>query len=144
MSNLNKTGVIEQVLDQKGVYVCMTKGISMEPMLTAGRDTVVIKKPEFPLKRYDIPVYRRGEDYVMHRIIKVTKNGYIIRGDNCAGLEYDITNADIVGVLAAFYHDGNYVEYGDAEYIRFAKQAMRTNRKRDFKRFLSSIKNKFN
>ena len=36
------------------------QGDSMYPMLISGRDSVVIELPVFPLKKYDVPVYRRG------------------------------------------------------------------------------------
>ncbi len=142
MSDVKRPDSIERAIAQKGIYAGRTEGISMEPMLVQGRDTVIIKKPEFPLKKYDIPVYHRDGRYVMHRVLKVKKDGYIIRGDNCIGIERDVTDADIVGVLAAFYHKGEYVEYGDREYMRYARRAVWTHRKRDLRRFLSAIKSK--
>lgn len=45
----------------------------MFPMVMEGKDTVIIVPPEFPLKKYDVPVYRRDGHYTMHRIVKVTK-----------------------------------------------------------------------
>ncbi len=117
---------IEKILEEKGIYAAKTVGNSMNPMLVQGRDTVIIKKPCFPLKKFDIPVYRRKDHYTMHRIVKVTKNGYVINGDNRPDLERDITEKDIVGVLAAFYHKGVYVECGSSVDIGFAKRARRT------------------
>lgn len=117
---------IEKVIAEKGIYAGKTVGNSMNPMLVEGRDTVLIKKPEFPLKKYDIPVYRRLDHYTMHRIIKVTKEGYVINGDNRPDLERDICDKDIVGVLAAFYHDGEYIECGSKEELYFAKRARLT------------------
>ncbi len=131
---------IEKAIAQKGIYASKTTGDSMNPMLVEGRDTVFIKKAEFPLKKYDIPVYHRDDHYTMHRIVKVTKKGYVICGDNRAHLERDITEKDIVGVLAAFYHDGKYVEYGDAEYMRYAKRACRTYPLRRLKKILRILK----
>ncbi len=114
---------IEKAIAEKGIYACKTVGNSMNPMLVEGRDTVLIKKAEFPLKKYDIPVYRRLDHYTMHRIIKVTKKGYVINGDNRPDLERDITDKDIVGVLAAFYNDGEYIECGSKEDLYYAKRA---------------------
>ncbi len=125
MSDVKRPDHIERALLQKGIYAGKTEGNSMEPMLVQGRDTVIIKKPEFPLKKYDVPVYHRDDHYTLHRVLKVTKNGYVISGDNRKDLEYDITDADVAGVLAAFYHKGKYVEYGDREYMRYARRAGR-------------------
>ena len=93
----------------------------MEPMLREGRDRVVIVKPEFPLKKYDVPVYRRDDHYTMHRIVRVTKKGYVICGDNRITIERDITDKDIVGVLAGFYRGDEYVECTDEAYLKYAK-----------------------
>lgn len=142
MNDVNKPDRIERALAEGRVYASRTEGVSMAPMLVEGRDTVIIKKPEFPLKKYDIPVYHRGDKYVMHRVVKVTKSGYVICGDNCITLECDITEKDIVGVLAAFYHNGKYVEHGDREYIRYAKRAVRNYPLRILKHYLFRAKRK--
>lgn len=133
---------IRKVLDEKGVYISKTMGNSMEPMLVQGRDTVVIKKPEFPLKKYDIPVYRRKDHYTMHRIVKVKKSGYVICGDNRPDREYDITDKDIVGVMAGFYQADKYIEAGSEEDIMYAKKACRAYPKRAFRFFVQKVKRK--
>ena len=93
----------------------------MNPMLAQGRDIVVVAAPEFPLKKYDIPVYRRNDHYTMHRIVKVTKKGYIICGDNRAYLEKDINDNDIIGVLKGFYKNGEYISCEDEICVNMLK-----------------------
>ena len=140
MSNLQSSGKIEEALLKRGIYVSRTEGVSMEPMLRAGRDTVIIKKAEFPLKKYDIPVYSRNGKYIMHRIVKATKSGYVICGDNCVGVERDITDEKIIGILAAFYRGDEYIEYGDSEYMRYAKQALKRYRKMRLMQFVRLLR----
>ena len=132
---------IEKALEDKGVYAGKTVGDSMYPMLVQGRDTVIIKKPDFPLKKYDVPVYHNYDHYTMHRIIRVKKDGYVIRGDNRIHLEFK-TEDEIVGVLAAFYHNGKCVERGDKEFIRYAKRAQLTFPVRVIKRALQKLMKK--
>lgn len=62
----------------------------MYPMIRNKCDMVVIAKVERELKKHYVPVYRlKSGKLVMHRIIKITKNGdYIIRGDNTYKFEY--------------------------------------------------------
>ncbi len=98
----------------------------MEPMLREGRDTVIIVPPVFPLKKGDVPVYRRDDHYTMHRIVRVTPRGYLICGDNRACLERDIKDKDIIGVLAAFYRDGEYVSCEDSAYLSYTARALRS------------------
>lgn len=114
---------IEKCLAEYGVYMTTTEGNSMAPMLKTG-DKIIVRKPTFPLKKYDVPVYRRDGHYTMHRIVKVTKSGYVICGDNRTHLERDITDKDIVGVFAGMYRDGNFVEA--AELVSFGIKAGRS------------------
>ena len=117
---------IEEALREDKLYIGKTQGDSMYPMLISGRDWVFIEPPVFPLKKYDVPVYRCNGHYTMHRIVRVTRKGYIICGDNRTHLEKNITDKDIVGVLTAFYHNGKLVKCTDKEYIRYSKKVCRT------------------
>ena len=94
------TRVIEDILEKEGMYVSNTKGISMLPTLKEGRDAVVILPCTQRLKKYDVALYRRGNDYVLHRVIKVLPDSYVCRGDNCIAREYGITDANVLGKLA--------------------------------------------
>ena len=116
---------IEKILKEEKIYIAKTEGNSMFPMLMEGKDTVIILPPSFPLKKCDVPVYRKGNHYTMHRIIKITKKGYIICGDNRKIIERGIQNKDIVGVLFAFYHDGKMIKCDDKKYIKYAKRICR-------------------
>lgn len=99
--------LIEEQLRSGGSASFTVNGISMLPMLTDGVDTVKIVKPVFPLKKYDIPFYRRANgQFILHRIIKVTKNEYICRGDHQTVNEYHVTNNNIIGVLDEYTHKG--------------------------------------
>ena len=130
---------IEKALQENKIFIGKTQGDSMSPMLVEGRDNVVIIPPKFPLKKYDVPVYRRGGHYTMHRIVKVTKKGYIICGDNRTHLEKDITDQDIIGVLAAFYHNDKLIICTERAYIRYAKKVCRNLPIRFFKKVIWNI-----
>ena len=76
---------VEELLKTRDEVMTRTRGISMRPLLRQGRDIVVIKKPQFPLKVGDAPIYKfkNKKELVLHRILKVNDDGsYIIRGDN--------------------------------------------------------------
>ncbi len=102
----------EELLKMQDEVMTRTKGASMRPLLRQGRDIVVIKRPQFPLKAGDVPLYRVREkkELVLHRILKADKDGtYIIRGDNLFLKEY-VKESQIVGVMKAFYRDGRYCD----------------------------------
>ncbi len=103
---------VEELLKTQDEVMTRTRGISMRPLLRQGRDIVVIKKPEFPLKPGDAPLYRvKGKkELVLHRILKVKDDGgYIIRGDNLFFKE-NVRREQIVGVMKAFYREGKYCD----------------------------------
>ena len=97
---MNQSLHIEEVLEQKGIYVSTTAGVSMYPLLRHRKDTIVIHSAEGRLKKYDIPLYKRGEDYVLHRIVQVKPDSYVICGVFCLKREYGITDEQIIGVLS--------------------------------------------
>ena len=94
---------IEKVLSEEGMYVSCVVGRSMEPMLHERRDTVAVVPVTERLKKYDIALYRVGEKYVLHRVVKVLPDSYIFCGDNCVELEKGITDKDILGKLVEVY-----------------------------------------
>ena len=91
---------IEELIGSEGRYVGPTVGVSMLPMLKTGRDSVVIVKKEARLRPLDVALYKRGDKYVLHRVISVIDGGYIIRGDNCYSDE-KIPESAVFGVLKA-------------------------------------------
>lgn len=99
--------LIAMQLEEGGSISFTVKGTSMTPMLKSGIDNVQITKPAFPLKKYDIVFYRRKNgQFVMHRIIKVKKDGYVCRGDNQTVKEYPLTENMIIGILSEYTHKG--------------------------------------
>ncbi len=112
---------IEEVLEKQGLYVCTTSGVSMRPLFRHRQDTIVIRPVAGRLSRYDVPLYRRGKEYVLHRIVKVLPDSYVICGDNCEQLEYGITDAQIVGVLTEFYRGERHVTVANPWYRLYAR-----------------------
>ena len=83
------------------------RGISMLPMLRQGVDSVVLSPAPDKLRKYDIPFYRRDDGkFILHRVVKVRENGYVILGDNCLNKEYGIKEDEVIGVMTSFVRDG--------------------------------------
>lgn len=93
---------IQEVLERDGVWISTTAGTSMWPMLRDRRDTIVVRPVEGRLRPYDIALYRRDDAYILHRVIKVTADGYRIIGDNCMVYE-EVPESDILGRLDEFW-----------------------------------------
>ena len=107
---------IEAILEKEGYFACTTVGLSMYPMLRNRKDTVVIYSVNRCLKKYDVLLYRRGNDYVLHRVIKVLENGYLIRGDNCFYNELVLDN-QVIGILGLFYRNKKKIKISDWRYV---------------------------
>lgn len=108
----------EEELAASGRLIYTNVGDSMMPLLRQHRDLMVIsKKPEGRLKRYDVPLYRRDDgQYVLHRILRVRTDDYVICGDNRCKREYGITDRHIIGVLTAIIRDGKEIPVTDLRY----------------------------
>ncbi len=111
---------ISEILKKDGVYVSTTSGVSMHPLLRDRRDTVVIIRPEARLRKYDVALFLRGEKYVLHRVIKVTEDGYIIRGDNCVANEA-VKESNVIGVLAEICRGGKDIKLCGAGYKTYSR-----------------------
>ena len=111
----------EEQIRKHGYLVYRNVGDSMLPILRQGKDLMVIsRKPEDRLKKYDVPLYKRDNgQYVLHRILKVRKNDYVICGDNRWRREYGITDRHIIGVLTAVIRDGKTIPVTDKAYRRY-------------------------
>ena len=115
------------VLENDGVLAQPTSGCSMLPMLRQNRDTVIIGKITSPLKNNDVVFYQRKTgEYVLHRIVKIENNGYVIRGDNCYYNECDITDDNILGILNGFYRDEKYIDCKTSTGYKFYVFAVRS------------------
>ena len=111
IKQLSQGGFLEGVtiteqLASDGFFVGPSMGISMYPMLKTGKTTIVVsaigdKQP----KKNDVLLYKVGEKYILHRLLAVEGDFYIIRGDNCYVKER-VEKDSIIGILTE-YHRGN-------------------------------------
>ena len=113
----SKLYTFEEVLDRNGVLVYTNVGISMMPLLRQRRDIIEIRKKESGrCKKYDVVLYKRNEQYILHRILRVLPSGYLIAGDNNFFVEREITDADILGVMTRVVRDGKDITMDDPLY----------------------------
>ena len=139
------TATFEQILEEQGLLVYKTKGVSMRPMLRQDRDLVIIETPASRLKPMDVALYKCGGNYVLHRVIDVENGHYLIRGDNTFALE-TVPDEAVIGVLTGFQRKGKqtgvenrgyqlYVRVWNAiyplraSYIRARRMAVKAARK---------------
>jgi hypothetical protein len=114
---MNKS-TFEQVLQEHGQLVYTNVGYSMWPLLHEGRDLMIIdKKPEGRMKKYDAILYKRPcGKYIMHRILKVRQDDYVLCGDNRWLREFGVKDEWILGVLTAVVRKGKRVSVTSWKY----------------------------
>ena len=114
---MNKGISYEEYLDKHGALTYTNVGTSMMPLLKQGRDLfTVVKKGEKRCRRGDVVLYKKGGKYVLHRIIQVRDNDYVIMGDNCVSKETGIRDEDIIGVMTEIKRNGKQHKVSDKDY----------------------------
>ncbi|MDD4164246.1 MAG: S24/S26 family peptidase [Eubacteriales bacterium] len=119
--------LIDRQLKSGGSMSFTVKGTSMKPTLTGGVDTVKIIKPAHRMQKYDIAFYRRDDcRFVLHRIIKVTRNGYICRGDNQTLKERCVTDDNVIGLVSEYTHKSRRIKTDSARHRLYAAICVKT------------------
>ena len=115
------TKKFEDIINEQGQLVYTNVGDSMYPLIKP-RDLLVIKKVTAPLKKNDIPLYKRDSgQYVLHRIVKIKNGEYYICGDNRAVIERGITDRHIIGVLTDIVREGRTIPVNSPEFKSYVK-----------------------
>lgn len=110
----------EEVLAKNGKLVYTNVGDSMMPLIRQDKDLLIIEPVHGRLKKYDVPLYKRDSgQYVLHRILKVRQEDYVICGDNRWQKEYGITDRHIIGVLTGVVRNGKTIPVTDKKYLLY-------------------------
>ena len=125
---INDSVSYEDYLKKYGSLTYTNTGVSMLPLLRQGKDMfTVTKKGEERCKAGDVVLYRRPPHaYVLHRIIEVLPESYVILGDNCVNKEYGITDDEIIGIMSGYVRGGKEHLITDTVYRVYTKVWMHT------------------
>lgn len=111
--------VMLELVNEGKLFKLSPKGISMYPLLVGRRDSVKLKKIEFPLKRGDICLYRRDNGtYVLHRIYKVDykKREYYMVGDYQRKIEGPLREEQMLAVAVYIIRKDREVSCNNKHY----------------------------
>ena len=102
---------LEKVLEEKGYLMTAPFGTSMLPFIRPQRDIIVVRKYQGEAKCRDVILYRRvGGKLVLHRILEVGADSYVLCGDNQDIKEYGVKKEQVLGVLEGVYRDVKYID----------------------------------
>ena len=112
---------VQKELMENGVYMSVTKGSSMRPLFRTNRDVVFLKRCDTEPRKYDVVLYRdcTGK-YILHRIVRVYDDAFIIRGDNTFVNER-VSKSGIIAVLTEFNRKGKKYTVESAGYRIYSR-----------------------
>ena len=95
----------ETLLARDGHVMTHVVGSSMWPLLKDRQSIVLVRRVDLePPKKGDVVLYRVGDMYVLHRIMRMLPEAYEIRGDNTWRMEYVPRDA-LLATMVSFYRD---------------------------------------
>ena len=99
---------IPELLEQHTIQV-QPQGYSMYPLFVPGRDSAILEKADCRLlQRGDVILYRRKSGIlVLHRICRITKDGFYTVGDNQTAVEGPLLSSQIYGRLTGIVRNGH-------------------------------------
>lgn len=109
--------LIIETIDSGAEFRLITAGTSMMPLLRNRKDTVVLVKPEFPLSKYDIPLYKRENgQYVLHRVMACHNGFYDTMGDNQFELEKNVSQESVIAVVTRIIRGEREISFSSPLY----------------------------
>jgi len=111
--------ILQLQMETTGSASLTVTGYSMMPMLHNRKDTVTIVPVEGIREKGELILYRRESGkYVLHRILRCTKHGYICCGDNQFFTE-KVTQEQLLAVVTGFTRKGKTYTVRDMSYRRY-------------------------
>lgn len=102
---------LEQLLREGHTIQIKPQGSSMFPLFIPGRDEALIcRAHRDSLRKGDVVLYRRRQGIlVLHRIFKITDQGFYMVGDNQTEIEGPLQQDQICGILTGIIRNGRYI-----------------------------------
>lgn len=116
----------EDSLRENGYTICSPISGSMKPLIRPHIDSAVFVPPEH-IRKYDVVLYRRNGQAIMHRVISISGDTCFIRGDNSNYTE-KVPLRDIFGVMRGFYRGKRYVNVKNCVYLAYMQELLPMSR----------------
>ena len=113
--------ILKRTLSEGGTFRFYPRGTSMLPTIKEGRDQVLLTALPDKLKKYQIILYKRADGtFVLHRIVKIKGDTYVMCGDNQQLLEYGITREQMLAMVCGIVCEGKTIDPESGEQRRKA------------------------
>ena len=113
--------VLMELLDQGRQVTLTVTGGSMAPFLVHGRDAICFSRPKERLRRGDMAFFRRADgSYIMHRVCRVSPEGYFLVGDAQQAVEGPVAPEQVFAVVTKVRRKGRWIGPEDGWWRFFA------------------------
>ncbi len=120
-------------LTKDNVISFIPGGNSMWPTLKNKGQSVIVQAKEERLDKFDVALYVRGQNtFVLHRVMEVLADGYLMCGDSQFTLE-KVSEDQIFGKMIGFYRGKKYIDVNDEKYKKQIKNLYKRKAWRKFR-----------
>ena len=120
-------------LEKNGTLAFVPAGNSMWPTLKNRRQSVIVVKKIERLKPFDVAFYQRENgSFVLHRIMEVTPEGYLVCGDSQLSIE-KVKEEQVFGVMIGFYRGKKYIDVSLSSHVKRIKRWYERKKWRKFR-----------
>ncbi len=93
----------EELLAKDGQVITHVVGTSMLPLLHNRESIVIVETVDHvPPKKGDVVLYKTGGTYILHRMMQIRPDEYLIRGDNTWMMEH-VPKTVVLATMTGFY-----------------------------------------
>ena len=93
----------EELLKKDGRVITHVVGGSMLPLLHERESIVIVEDVgRVPPRRGDVVLYKMGGRYILHRVLRIEGEAYVIRGDNTWTLEH-VPKTALLATMTGFF-----------------------------------------
>ena len=122
MEEEKRSSYQEYLQNNNNQIAIVPNGNSMWPTLKHKGQSVIIGAKKERLNELDVAFYVRSQDnLVLHRVIKVLPDGYLMCGDSQFVLE-KVSEDQVFGVMLGFYRGKKFVDCKDPKHIEKIKK----------------------
>ena len=135
--------LIIETVNQGFTFTMLPKGTSMLPLFREGEDSVILSALPEKVVAGDVILYKReNEQYVLHRVMMVKGDTFVMCGDNQSIFEKGITRENMIAIASGMIRDGEEIDFSKNEkYLSYVKRTLSEKKRKNVScRFKSLIK----
>lgn len=124
--------VIQEKLNMGAEVELPSSGSSMYPLFRHRQDSFRLEKiGDREVRKYDMILYRRSSGkYVLHRVVGVRPEGYVLRGDNQFENEFPVRPDQVIARVCSFCRGGRQVDCRNLGYRLYCRLWVHSSRLR--------------